>query len=162
MSYTEQNLTPGEVILYRTGLHWVVMLDRMIFGGVFLLVGAVALIVGYTFVGLLIVGFGSLTIALAIVVRNTTEMAVTSRRLIIKAGVLRKNTLELFLPKIESIHVEQGMLGRMLDYGNIVVRGTGGTAEPFKKVRSPLEFRRQVQQQSENGMRLEVTGGSRF
>jgi hypothetical protein len=48
------------------------------------------------------------------------------------------------------VMVEQGLLGRMLGYGNIVVRGTGGTAEPFKNVRSPLEFRGHVQQQSED------------
>jgi uncharacterized membrane protein YdbT with pleckstrin-like domain len=77
-------------------------------------------------------------------------MAVTSKRVIMKVGLLRKRTVELFLPKVESVRVEQGLLGRMLRYGDIVVRGTGGTAEPFKNVRLPLEFRRQVQQQSEN------------
>jgi hypothetical protein len=60
--------------------------------------------------------------------------------------LLRRKTIELLLPKIESVSVDQGLMGRMFDYGTIVVRGTGGTAEPFKTVRSPLEFRRQVQQ----------------
>ena len=69
--------------------------------------------------------------------------------MVVKVGLLRKQTIELFMSKLESVRVEQGLLGRMFGYGSIVVLGTGGTAEPFKNVRSPLEFRRQVQQQSE-------------
>jgi hypothetical protein len=153
MGYIEQSLTAGERILYRTGLHWIVLLIPGLFGGCFILLGTAILIggdSGSTGVGLLIGGFGALVIALAVMVRNATEMAVTSRRVIVKVGVLRKKTIELFLPKVESVRVEQGPLGRKLSYGDIVVRGTGGTAEPFNNVRSPLEFRRQVQQQSEN------------
>jgi uncharacterized membrane protein YdbT with pleckstrin-like domain len=101
-------------------------------------------------IGAFIGGFGALVIVFAVTVRNSTEMAVISKRVIVKVGLLRKKTVELLLPRIESISVEQGVLGRMLGYGSIVVRGTGGTAEPFKKVRSPLEFRHQVQQHSED------------
>ena len=153
MSYIEESLTTGERILYRTGLHWIVLLVPGLFGGFFLLLGSVILIGGdggSTGVGLLIGGFGALIIALAVMVRNATEMAVTSKRVIVKVGLLRRKTIELFLPRVESVRVEQGLLGRMLGYGNIVVIGTGGTAEPFKNVRSPLEFRRQVQQQGED------------
>ena len=105
-------------------------------------------------VGFLSAGLGALVIALAVIARTTTEMAVTSKRVIVKVGFLRKDTIELFLPKIESVRVDQGLLGRMLGYGNIVVKGTGGTAEPFKNICSPLEFRRQVQQQSEDLMNV--------
>jgi uncharacterized membrane protein YdbT with pleckstrin-like domain len=153
VGYTEQSLITGERILYRTGLHWIVLLVPGLCGGFFVLLGTFILIGGdggSTGVGLLIGGFGVLVIALAVMVRNATEMAVTSKRVIVKVGLLRKKTLELFLSRVESVGVEQGLLGRMLGYGSIVVRGTGGTAEPFKKVRSPLEFRRQVQQQSED------------
>jgi uncharacterized membrane protein YdbT with pleckstrin-like domain len=149
MSYTEKSLITGERVLYRTGLHWIVLLSPGIFGGVFVLLGTLILIGGYTAFGLLTAGFGVLIIAQAALVRNATEMTVTSKRVIVKIGLLRRKTVEIFLPKVESVIVEQGLLGRMLGYGNIVVRGTGGTAEPFKNVRSPLEFRGQVQQQSE-------------
>lgn len=50
----------------------------------------------------------------------------------------------MVLPKIETIAVQQGILGRMLNYGTIVVVGSGGTREPFKKIAAPLEFRKQV------------------
>jgi uncharacterized membrane protein YdbT with pleckstrin-like domain len=51
------------------------------------------------------------------------------------------------LSKIETIRVEQGILGRALDYGTIVVSGTGGSKEPFRTIASPMEFRRKVQEQ---------------
>jgi len=53
----------------------------------------------------------------------------------------------MMLSKIESVRVEQGVLGRMLDFGTIVLHGTGGTPDPFPRIAHPLEFRRQVQQQ---------------
>jgi uncharacterized membrane protein YdbT with pleckstrin-like domain len=67
----------------------------------------------------------------------------------IKTGLLSRRTFELLLSKVESIGVEEGILGRLFGYGSVVVRGTGGTPEPFKTVSHPLEFRRQVQQQIE-------------
>jgi hypothetical protein len=152
LSYIEQSLNEGERILYRTGKHWIVLLVPGLFGGFFVVVGTVMLIVGdggSMRIGLVSGGFGAFIIGLAVLRRNATEMAVTSKRVIVKIGLLRRNTIELFLPRVESVRVEQGLLGRMLGYGNIVVRGTGGSAEPFKDVRSPMEFRRQVQQQSE-------------
>lgn len=152
MSYVEKNLNANETILYRTGLHGIVLVVPSLFGVFLILVGIATITAGDDawLPGLFLNGLGGLVIFFAIVVRNSTEMAVTNKRVIIKAGLFRRKTIELFLSKIESIGVEQGLLGRMLGYGTIVVRGTGGTAEPFKKVHSPLEFRRQVQQHSEN------------
>jgi len=81
--------------------------------------------------------------------RKSTEMAVTNKRILIKTGLLSRNTFELLLSKVESIGVQEGLMGRMLEYGSVVVRGTGGTPEPFSTIAHPLEFRRQVQQQIE-------------
>ncbi len=99
--------------------------------------------------GLLLILFACGTFALACIRRNATEMAVTNKRIIIKVGFLTKRTIELFLSKVESVGVEQTLFGRMMGYGSITVRGTGGTNEPFIHVANPLEFRRQVQHQIE-------------
>ena len=53
----------------------------------------------------------------------------------------------MFLNKIESVGVDQSIFGRMAGYGAIVIRGNGGTLEPFGRVSAPLEFRRQIQEQ---------------
>jgi len=81
--------------------------------------------------------------------RNTTEMAVTNRRVIIKTGLASRKTIEMLLNKVESIEVSESTIGRLLGYGTVMMIGTGGTSEPFQKVAHPLEFRSQVQQQIE-------------
>jgi uncharacterized membrane protein YdbT with pleckstrin-like domain len=78
----------------------------------------------------------------------SSEFAVTNKRVIIKVGILRRRTVEMLNTKVEAIAVNQGIIGRILGYGNIVVTGTGGTNEPFNGISSPLEFRRAVQAHS--------------
>jgi uncharacterized membrane protein YdbT with pleckstrin-like domain len=74
-------------------------------------------------------------------------MAVTNRRVLIKTGMVSRRTLDLMLARVESIGVEETAFGRMLGYGSVVVRGTGGTPEPFRRIAHPQEFRRAVQEQ---------------
>ena len=75
----------------------------------------------------------------------SSEFAVTNKRVVIKVGFINRKTLEMVLTKVETIRVDQSILGRVLNYGTIVVTGTGGTNEPFTAIANPLEFRRQVQ-----------------
>lgn len=162
LGYVQNNLNPGERILYATHLHWIV-LWRSIFAEAIFSAAGLALIIwdiaakhtergeaqAAAIAGLTLILFGSLILAVAVIRRNATEMAVTNKRIIIKVGFLTKRTIELFLAKVESVGVEQTLFGRMLGYGSITVRGTGGTNEPFSHVANPLEFRRQVQHQIE-------------
>ena len=160
MSYVEQNLISGEQVLYKTGLHWIVLVGPVVlacffgFPGLLLLIGSVATSGDKSTRGLGPMGFALLVLAgLCVLVghlkRKSTEMAVTNKRILIKTGLLSRNTFELLLSKVESIGVQEGLMGRMLEYGSVVVRGTGGTPEPFSTIAHPLEFRRQVQQQIE-------------
>lgn len=162
MSYVESNLISGEKVLYKTGLHWSVLIWPIIFGAFFALpglafvVGAIASLgdksgaaSGEAAVGLIFLVSTAILIGYGFIKRASVEMAVTNKRVLVKAGVLRRRTLEVLLSKIESIGVDEGILGRMLGYGNVIVRGTGGTPEPFKRIAHPMEFRRQVQQQIE-------------
>jgi uncharacterized membrane protein YdbT with pleckstrin-like domain len=162
MSYVESNLVPGEVVIYQTRLHWIVMLGHVVLGFVLGLAAAFLLYQASRQTGidhdtLLIMEGGGVALlvcaAIAILVgtvrRNATEMAVTNRRVVIKTGLMSRKTIEMLLNKVESIEVTEPSLGRVLGYGTIVVVGTGGTPEPFHKVAHPLEFRSQVQQQIE-------------
>jgi uncharacterized membrane protein YdbT with pleckstrin-like domain len=162
MGYVQQNLNPGERILYATHLHWIVLLRSILIDTVSSVAGLALLVWALAgkhtargeeqaagIAGLLLILFGCIVFAIAYVRRNATEMAVTNKRIIIKVGFLTKRTIELFLAKVESIEVEQSLFGRMMGYGSITVRGTGGTNEPFPHVANPLEFRRQVQHQIE-------------
>jgi uncharacterized membrane protein YdbT with pleckstrin-like domain len=162
LSYIRKNLNPGERILYETHLHWIVLLGAIVVdvlisaGGIALLVWAAtgkqsdpgeAQVIGIAGAVLLVIG--NLILAVAFIRRNATEMAVTSKRIIVKVGFLTKRTIELFLSKVESIDVAQTLGGRIMGYGSITVRGIGGTYEPFSPIANPLEFRRQVQNQIE-------------
>jgi uncharacterized membrane protein YdbT with pleckstrin-like domain len=143
MSYVDNSMIPGEQVAFRTRLHPITLVlpvlliliclrGAFIFGGLYSSWAMLAIIYGV----LKYFNFA------------TSEFAVTNKRVIIKVGILRRRTLELQLSKVEAVAVDQGILGRMLGYGNIVVTGTGGSKEPFKTIRGPLEFRRAVQTQS--------------
>lgn len=163
MGYVERNLASGETLLYKTRHHWVVLLGP-IFIAVLLLALAVALLVGSfgnrrgsgtwttgteaaMIFGVLLLLAALGTFVYGIAKRNATEMAVTNRRVLIKTGLMSRRTLDLMLARVESIAVEETAFGRMLGYGSLVVRGTGGTPEPFEKIAHPQEFRRAVQEQ---------------
>ena len=99
--------------------------------------------------GIVLIVLAGVCVASGFLRRRAAEMGVTNKRVIVKTGLLHRRTVELFLSKVESIGVDEGLIGRMFGYGTVVLRGTGGTPEPFPRVRHPLEFRRQVQQQIE-------------
>jgi len=163
MSYVESNLVPGETVIYETRLHWIVMLAHLIVGSLLLDLPGVALLIyalshseigGGTLhameAGAFLLLFSGVAVILAgMLRRNTTEMAVTNRRVIIKTGLASRKTIEMLLNKVESIEVSESTIGRLLGYGTVMMIGTGGTSESFQRVAHPLEFRSQVQQQIE-------------
>jgi membrane protein YdbS with pleckstrin-like domain len=99
-------------------------------------------------VGALLLVFAVIPLAItSLIARATSEFAITNKRVLIKTGWIRRYSLETLLTKVESIRVDQSVLGRMLDYGTIIISGTGGSKEPFHKIAQPMMFRRRVQDQ---------------
>ncbi len=76
--------------------------------------------------------------------RWVTEIAVTNMRIILKRGFIRRHTIEMNMDKVESVDVDQSLLGRIFNYGNVTVRGVGTGFEPLRMVDDPLAFRSQV------------------
>ncbi|QIO10222.1 PH domain-containing protein [Acinetobacter lanii] len=74
----------------------------------------------------------------------TTELAITNRRIIAKTGLIRRNTIELKVTRVESLGVDQGILGRIFNFGSIIVKGIGGSNAPIPYIAKPLEFRQRV------------------
>ena len=72
---------------------------------------------------------------------RSTEMGITSKRIIKKSGVIMRDTAEIRLCKVESISVQQGLLGRIFGYGTVTIVGTGGNGAVMKGVADPLAFR---------------------
>jgi uncharacterized membrane protein YdbT with pleckstrin-like domain len=161
LSYAEKHLIAGETVQYETRLHWIVMLGHALIAAVLALVGAALLLTPWSSVnggaasiagplrwaGVACILVAASFFAVGLVRRNATEMAVTNKRVIVKSGLANRRTIELLLSRIESIAVEEPALGRLLGYGTVIVRGTGGTPEVFLQIARPLEFREQVQRQ---------------
>jgi uncharacterized membrane protein YdbT with pleckstrin-like domain len=161
LSYAEKHLIAGETVQYETRLHWIVMVGHALIAAVLALVGVSLLITPWSSIkggeasavgplrwaGVACLAAAAIFFGVGLVRRNATEMAVTNKRVIVKSGLADRRTIELLLQRIESIAVEEPALGRVLGYGTVIVRGTGGTPEVFPQIARPLEFREQVQRQ---------------
>ena len=162
MSYVEKHLISGETVQYQTKLHWVVMLGHVAIAAVFELLAITILVASFSRSegakampsrGSMIVGamacflVGAALFCIGLLKRSVTEMAVTNKRVIVKTGLADRRTNEILLSRIESVVVDEPAMGRILGYGTVIVRGTGGTPEVFEKIYQPLEFREQVQRQ---------------
>ncbi|MDO9301807.1 MAG: PH domain-containing protein, partial [Anaerolineales bacterium] len=80
------------------------------------------------------------------VIMLTTEFAITNKRIIAKRGYIHQNTLEMLLPKVESINVYQNIMGRIFDFGTVTIIGTGGTKESFKAIIAPVTVKKKINQ----------------
>jgi len=158
MGYIDKNLISGESIAYRANRHWVVLakpvvvsLILIVFAGLLFYIaskGAApreAWLMNWLGSGLLVAA--AIPIVVGELNRRTAEFAVTNKRVVLKVGALQNRTEEMFLNKIESVNVDQTFTGRVLGYGTIVIRGTGGSLEPFELVSAPLHFRHEIQEQ---------------
>lgn len=159
MSYVERNLIPGEKLVYRTGVHWSVLFGPAIVAAIFAAPGVAVLVFRDEIVakgipanaveiaGAVLILVGAAIFGYSVIKKNATEIAVTDKRVIIKTGMTSRRSLEIMLAKVESIGIDETLMGRMLGYGTVVIHGTGGTPEPFRKIAHPAEFRMAVQQQ---------------
>lgn len=125
-SYIDSILTTNEQILHRAEL------------SIWAKSGAIL-------IGLLLLpvfGLGLLVLLGVYLSKISTELAITEKRVIAKFGFIRRSTIEINLHKIESIQVEQGLLGRIFNYGSLVVSGGGNPQAPIPGIRDPLAFRK--------------------
>jgi uncharacterized membrane protein YdbT with pleckstrin-like domain len=150
MSYVDAVLQPGEHVKAVGRLHWVIFLRAIGLAaiGVALLALAreaapqirdvVAIAAGIAFV------LALLAFLVASFQRSITELAVTDHRVIYKRGFLRRHTVEMNMDKVETVDVDQSVMGRLLGFGSIRVRGTGQGIENLQRVASPLQLRNAI------------------
>jgi uncharacterized membrane protein YdbT with pleckstrin-like domain/DNA-directed RNA polymerase subunit RPC12/RpoP len=157
--FIHKNLMPGEVVTGTAVLHWVIYLQIVYAAIIGLIVDCFfysafsgeinswgAFIVFLILVEIVVAGTAALG---ACINMKTAEFAVTNKRVLMKCGFIRRRSVEIMLTKIESITVNQGILGRILDFGTIIVGGTGGTKDPFHNIADPLKFRQKIQMEIE-------------
>jgi len=145
MSYVSKNLLPGETVTCTGRLHWIIYLKPLL-----LVAAGLALVVLAPFTphlpklwiwGAVAIAVGLLAALPAFVQAWSTELVVTSARIIAKHGVISRRTTEMLHKKIESLSVQQSIAGRIFNYGTLVIHGTGGGREAIPNIARPLEFR---------------------
>jgi uncharacterized membrane protein YdbT with pleckstrin-like domain len=129
-------------------MHWVVYIAPLVACVLGILAFAIALssadgaAVGACGIFLFLIGlFRLLWVWL---VRRTTELAVTNQKVLGKWGVLSRRTIEQRLEKVDSVQVDQSVLGRLLNYGTIRIHGSGSSTTPISTISNPIAFRRHV------------------
>jgi len=150
MSYVQRVLQPGEVVRHTASIHWIVY-----WPGLALILAGLA-IYGYAEVGARagttlwhwVAGISAIVGVFLLIPEWftwwTTEIAVTDRRIIFKEGFISRNTVEMHMDKVESVDVEQSILGRILNYGDVIVKGTGSGFEPLNRIAAPLDLRNHI------------------
>jgi hypothetical protein len=147
-AYTAATLQPNERPLHQTTIHWIALSGSVIGATLsFIVIVPIAMFASwrdfYWAWLLLVIPFGILLSAAVTV--KTSELVITDRRVLIKVGFIQRHTFEMFISKIESVAVYQSMLGRLLNYGTVEIRGTGGSSESFATIAAPLPFRDAIQ-----------------
>ena len=149
MAYVDKHLLTGERVVYRSRQHWVVFTGPALL----FVAGLLPLVYSRNNAMLAAASVSGLTAliwaAARAIARLSAEFTVTNKRVVIKLGTIRRRAIEMLLSKVEEIAVDQGVGGRVLGYGTLVIVGTGGSKEIFMLMANPLEFRRQVQEQIE-------------
>ena len=149
MGYVDKVLQDGEQVRHSASIHWIIYWPAAL---AFLATCVALWYVSFAerahYLWLVAAGvLGVLTLVLLF--REwfdwwTTEIAVTNRRVIYKTGFVRRRTNEMHMDKVESVRVDQSVLGRILDYGDVDVLGTGTGFEPIKRIAKPLELRNHI------------------
>lgn len=160
MRYIQDTILKDEKLIFATRPHWIVFAPAaisIIFALILISYGpdvlgtfAYVVVLGfylYQLFAIVLILFGAYQAVSAYITYQTSEYGITDKRILMKTGWIQRNSLEVFLDKIEAVRVDQSIPGRILNYGTIVIVGTGGTEDPFYSIPDPLAFRKRVQQQ---------------
>ena len=152
MSYIQRSLGDGEQVVILARFHWLYNLRAWLA----LVVPVLALIAVFVFANDMVrEGLAIFAVALVVVGlvafftlmihKWTTEIGITSHRLVKKTGFISLKTAEVALPNIEGVSVTQTLWGRLFGYGRIRVEGTGDDHIDIPNIDDPVGFRRAIE-----------------
>src|SRR4051812_19248725 len=127
--YARATLAPDEIPYFKTSLHWIVFVRFGFFALVVFFLAAIPFAIAVQAITGSEAGWFALPLPVFFMVPPAvafagSELVITNRRVLIKTGIVRRQSLEMFVSKIESVAVDQGFGGRLLDYGTVIIRGT--------------------------------------
>ena len=147
--YIDEILQPGEKVLYSTNAHWIFYLPAIAAWIAVLALAAASVAVPPMAVLGLPAAAVIAVVALYFTIKGwfhrlTTETDVTDRRVVHKTGFIKRRTFEMALDKIESVDVDQTVLGRLLNYGDVTILGVGEGRQTIPTIASPLAYRNAI------------------
>jgi uncharacterized membrane protein YdbT with pleckstrin-like domain len=142
MSYVSEHLAADEQVVHLGKVHWFGYVPPAIFFVLALMFSRGA---DTLFGILMLVALGLLV--RTVILQKTTELAITTKRIIAKGGLIQRYTVEMQHRQVESIRVYQSALGRILNYGSVHLQGVGGGRAPINFIVAPLEFRKHAMEQ---------------
>jgi uncharacterized membrane protein YdbT with pleckstrin-like domain len=149
--YIDDILQPGEKLLYSTNAHWIFFLPAITGWVVTIVFLVLSRMVATETPMLLCLSMAAIAAIFALYKtatawfhRWTTETDITNLRIVHKTGFIKRQTFEMSLDKVESVDVDQSILGRILNYGNVSIFGVGEGNKTISTIASPLEFRNYI------------------
>ena len=149
--YIDEILQPGEKVLYSTNAHWMFFLPAIAAWVVAIVFLVASCMIGVDALMLICLAFAAVAALAALYWtatawfhRWTTETDVTNMRVVHKTGFIKRRTFEMSLDKVESVDVNQSILGRLMNYGDITIQGVGEGTQTISTIASPLSFRNAI------------------
>ena len=142
MSYIDDKLKENERVVYRTKLHWAMLLGP----GTLMVIGGLSL-PSKGLSGLILFGIGFAWAILSTISFQTSEIGITDQRLLLRTGFPMRRTYDIPLTQIELVDTYQPSLGKFLNFGKVILGLEGGKRGAFRMIDSPLEFRAQLEKQ---------------
>ena len=152
MGRAKNYLSNKERIVYETHLHWVLFIESVSYLVIALLISAAAYKYGgeyaklIHYISLPFWLYGGVKVFLEWIQHASADFIITNSRVILKVGVLKRSSLSIPLTKIESIEIDQTLIGQLLGFGTIHITGTGTATSKFEYISSPGTFRQRIQQ----------------
>jgi uncharacterized membrane protein YdbT with pleckstrin-like domain len=151
MSYVKHILQPGENVLVIGRLHWIIYVPAIFWLALAVISFGASVHLKYTnyqwplLIAAALLGiWGVVELVRAWWHASQVEIAVTNHRVILKRGFFQRHTEEMNIDKIESVDVDQSILGRIFGFGSISIRGTGESLEQLKLISHPIELRNAI------------------
>lgn len=151
MSYINDTLLPGETIRYSGHVHWIIFVPCLFLAGIAL---PAYLFLEQAVISGVLLFLSIVSFLRATVYYLTTELGITNQRIIAKFGFIRRTTFELNVNRVMSLNVQQSLVGRIFNYGDVFVNGIGGVSTPIPVIADPLAFRKVVLSEVEVNVRI--------
>lgn len=131
-------------IVYLARLHWIIFVWPC-------LLLALGLLIVFSFTSFREIGLMTVLIAIAWgflmwLTYQFSSLTIKERQVILRSGILVRQTIDIPLAKIESIDIRQSIIGSLFQYGSLLITGTGGTRQWMGYIAKPLTCRRHIEQ----------------